>query len=479
MSQQPNILLILTDDQRYDTIAALGQSEFLTPNMDRLVQMGTSFTQAHIPSGTSAAVCCPSRAMLHTGRSLFHLEGCGESIPDAHTTLGEFLGQQGYQTFGCGKWHNGKEAFNRSFQEGDDIFFGGMGDHWNVPCFHYDPTGAYAGTLAECHAPFTSREVTYRPGTHIHSGEHSSDVLAQCTHRWLRERQKDSPFFAYLSFLAPHDPRTMPQEFKDRIRPEDVELPPNFLGGHPFDTGALHIRDEMLEDFPRDPNKVKVHIAEYQAMIMHLDHCIGKVLDTLEASGELDHTLIVLAGDNGLAVGQHGLMGKQSHYEHSIRVPLVVAGPGVESGRVTDTPVYLFDIFSTICEHLGLERPSSVEGESFAHELKGETRSTREALFFAYEKFQRSVKKEKYKYIEYVVDGRNNMTQLFNLQDDPWELYNLASSADHAVVCEEMKTELLSQAKAWDDDISPWGKTFWDGYRSSNAETIPKTFDQE
>ena len=143
MPSKPNIVFFFTDDQRFNTIHALGNDEIITPNIDRLVANGVAFTHAHIPCGTSGAVCMPSRAMLNTGRSLFHIEGAGQSIPDDHTTIGEALQGAGYRTFGTGKWHNGARAYARSFTDGDEIFFGGMADHWNVPAFHYDPTGQY------------------------------------------------------------------------------------------------------------------------------------------------------------------------------------------------------------------------------------------------------------------------------------------------------------------------------------------------
>ena len=101
--KKPNIIILLTDDQRFDTIHALGDDSIHTPNLDRLVSEGVTFTQAHIPSGTSPAICMPSRAMLHTGRSLFHLLGAGETIPKEHRLLGEVLQEAGYRTFGTGK----------------------------------------------------------------------------------------------------------------------------------------------------------------------------------------------------------------------------------------------------------------------------------------------------------------------------------------------------------------------------------------
>ena len=155
---KPNILFFFTDDQRFDTIRALGNPLVHTPAMDRLVARGVSFTQAHIPGGTSAAVCMPSRAMLHTGRTLFHLDGAGADIPPEHTLMGEYLRSHGYRTWGTGKWHNGVPSYARSFSDGAEIFFGGMDDHWNVPVFDYDPEGKYEGTLPQCPDAFRSNE---------------------------------------------------------------------------------------------------------------------------------------------------------------------------------------------------------------------------------------------------------------------------------------------------------------------------------
>src|SRR5210317_1243328 len=130
---KPNVLFFFTDDQRFDTIAALGHPVVKTPNIDKLVNRGTTFTHAHIPCGTSGAVCMPSRAMLNTGRTLYHLQGAGQKIPDDHVLMGEMFQQNGYRTFGTGKWHNSRPSYARSFTDGGEIFFGGMYDHWNVP----------------------------------------------------------------------------------------------------------------------------------------------------------------------------------------------------------------------------------------------------------------------------------------------------------------------------------------------------------
>ena len=462
MANQPNILFLFTDDQRFDTIHALGNPIIRTPNMDRLVERGTAFTHAFIPGGTSGAVCMPSRAMVHTGRTLFHLEGAGEGIPEAHVTLGECFRQAGYQTYGVGKWHNGPAAYARSFGGGDEIFFGGMADHWNVPAYHYDPSGQYAATCPLIQDPWHGNAVTERRCDHIHAGKHSTDVIAETGIRFIEEYDGGEPFLLYLAFLAPHDPRSMPRQFLAMYDPESMPLPGNFLGGHPFDNGELHIRDEVLAGFPRTPEEIRRHLAEYYAMMGHLDARIGDVLAALEVRGLLEETIVVLAGDNGLAVGQHGLMGKQSLYEHSVRVPLVFAGPGVPQGVRTDAFAYLLDIFPTLCELTGTPAPATADGISLAPAMRGG--ESRDLLYLAYTDKHRGVRDDRWKLIEYVVNGRHSMTQLFDLQHDPLERNNLAADPAHREVLARLRREMLRLRDEWDDRATGWGRTFWAGY---------------
>ncbi len=462
---RPNILFFFTDDQRYDAIGALGNPAVQTPHMDALVRRGVAFTHAHIMGGTSGAVCMPSRAMLMTGRTLFHLDHAGERIPDDHVLLGEHLQQHGYRTWGTGKWHNGPPSYARSFGDGAEIFFGGMEDHWNVPACHFDPAGRYETMIPVCPDPYHSNQVVYKRGDHITAGKHSSELFCDAAIEALRSEDDESPFFMYLSFMAPHDPRTMPKAFLDLYDPADIPLPPNFMPEHPFDNGDLRGRDESLAAFPRDPDEVRRHIAEYYAMISHADAQIGRVLATLEATGRMDNTIIVLAGDNGLALGRHGLMGKQNLYDHSVRVPLVFSGPGVPTGRTSAAHTYLIDIFPTLCDLLGIPVPTTVEGRSLTPAFASPETRIRDTLFCAYRGFQRSVRDSRHKLIEYVVDGCRT-TQLFDLVEDPWELENLAAGPGHAADVERLRAELVRWRDALDDRATEWGKEFWGGYGS-------------
>ena len=465
--KKPNIVFFFTDDQRFDTIAALGNSQIITPNIDFLVKRGTSFTHAHIPCGSSGAVCMPSRAMLNTGRSLFHIKDAGESIPPEHTTIGECLRNAGYQTFGTGKWHNGTESYHRSFTAGDEIFFGGMTDHWNVPANHFDPTGKYESTINFCPDAFYSNKTINLVCDHINVGQHSSKLVCGAAVDFIRKYDSEAPYYAYISFLAPHDPRTMPDEFRNMYNPEEMELPPNFMPEHPFDNGILRIRDEVLASFPRTENEVKRHLAEYYAMISHLDHQLGLVIKTVEERGELDNTIFIFAGDNGLALGQHGLFGKQSCYDHSVRVPLIFAGPGIPKDERSDAFVYLFDIFATICELVDIDTPKTVEGISLVSAMHDKSISVRDTLYFAYCEMHRAVKTKRFKLIEYVIDNKHVRSQLFDMDNDPWELEDLSSKPDYADTVSSLREQMIDFSHEWNDRDSEVGQSFWSGYEKS------------
>jgi len=463
-SDKANVVFFFTDDQRFDTIAALGHPQIHTPNMDRLVGRGVTFTHAHIPCGTSGAVCMPSRAMLMTGRTLFHITGAGETISPDHVTLGECFRRAGYKTIGIGKWHNGTDSYARTFSDGAEIYFGGMADHWNVPASDYDPTGAYDNLKPVCPDPGLHNWTMDQHCDHVTPGVHSSQLFCDAAIDFIRNDDGSQPFLMYVSFLAPHDPRTMPERFLKMYDPGQVELPLNFMPAHPFDNGELDVRDELLAAKPRDEAEIRRHIAEYYAMISHLDFEMGRVLDELDAQGLTDNTIIVFAGDNGLAVGQHGLMGKQNCYEHSVRVPLIFAGPGVPKGERRDAYAYLFDICPTLCELCGVDIPETVEGSGLSGVMADETAAVRDTIFAAYLGLHRMVKDRRWKLIEYVLDGRHTQTQLFDLDSDPWELTNLADRPERAAELARLRGELVRYRDDWDDTSTEWGRTFWAGF---------------
>ena len=465
--KRPNIVFLLTDDQRFDTIAALGNSQIKTPNMDALVCGGTSFDRAFIPGGTCPAVCMPSRAMIHTGRTLFHIDADGETISPSHILLGEHLRNNGYDTYGIGKWHNGPESFTRSFVGGAEIFFGGMWDHWNVPAYSYQTDGRYDRQVPYVADAFHSREVTMVRMDHINPGAHSTDLFTDAACKWLTQRSDDRPFFLNVAYMAPHDPRTMPREFLDQYTPGHIDLPAAFRPEYEFDYGVSGIRDEVLASYPRTPDEVRKHIAEYYGMITHLDDSIGKVLDVLRSTGQWENTIVVLAGDNGLAIGQHGLFGKQSAYDHSVRIPLVFHGQGIPADQRVRDKCHLSDIFPTLCDLVGLPIPNSVEGRTLFPAARGECIMIEDAyLYLAYGTLIRAVRGDQYKLIEYAGDNGRH-TQLFDLIDDPHELRNLAGNPASTSILKDLRWELFRLRDETGDLLHPTGKVFWEAYENS------------
>ncbi len=331
---RPNVLILFSDDQRADTIRAWGNRYIDTPNLDRLVARGVSFRNCYNQGGHVGAVCIASRAMLLSGRSLWRA-----TAPNGldTTLLPERMREAGYETFFTGKWHNGHATLERCFEAGGLTHLGGMGPQ-------------IAPKLGEF-GNFTPKPRDGRATVLF------TDSLVDYIKRRLN-RQK--PFFGYCAFTAPHDPREAAAEDLKRYEGRELPLPRPWFPAPVTDNGELKIRDEMVAPAPRTQAQCRSELRSYYALITELDRNIGRILKTLEDAGELDRTLIVFAGDNGLAMGAHGLMGKQSMYEHSLRVPLLMAGPGVQPG-VESEPMYLYEVYGRLCRQLGLSTPSSVE----------------------------------------------------------------------------------------------------------------------
>jgi arylsulfatase A-like enzyme len=413
--------------------------------------------------------------MLLTGRSLFRVGGqTGEMIPGEQTTLPECLRQNGYQTHHIGKWHQDRASFQRSFCGGDRIFgftpgwYVQYGGHWNVAVHDFDPTGNYAPGDGYLLGADKQTHVPLQPGL---GGVHSSEMFSDAAISFLNrqgnaERGTVPPFFLYLAYVAPHDPRQSPEEYEKRYEADQLETPANFIERHPFDNGEFSVRDEMLEAWPRRPHAIRRHLADYYACIEHLDHHIGRVLSAVKANGLDENTMIVFASDNGLAIGSHGLMGKQNLYEHSVRVPLIFAGPGIPRGQTRDDFCYLLDVYPTLCGCLDLAVPPSVEGCDLAGTLRTGCRGPRQTLFHAYRSVQRAVRDGRYKLIEYVTD-QGRQTQLFDLVADPGETNNLAEAPDHAAVKVTLRAVLQEQRRQW-GDTRELESGFWCGFDDAN-----------
>ena len=371
---------------------------------------------------TSGAVCMPSRGMLMTGRNLFSTP---DPLPDDAPLLPELLHQKGYTTFATGKWHNRRGSYARAFNSSGKVFFGGMDDQYAMPVNDFDPSGEYPPDE-----------------TYIADGFSTTIFTDEMIEFLSTQEADDDPFFAYIAFTSPHDPRTAPPPYDKMYHPDEIEMPPNFMPEHPFDIGIRDIRDEVLADYPRTEQEVRQHIADYYGMISHMDADIGRILTTLDERGLSENTIVIYTADHGLGVGQHGLMGKQNLYDHSMRIPMILRGPGISAGVRRDALVYLLDMFPTLLERAGVAVPAGQDGHSLNPLLDGLTNKHRRLIFSAYQgvfgnplgrPYQRSIKDERFKLIKSVLDGAVTW-QLFDLREDPWELNNLVGQADYDAV---------------------------------------------
>lgn len=407
-SLRPNILFLLTDDQRADAVGAYGNRLIQTPNIDRLARSGLTFSNAYCMGSDMSAVCFPSRSMLLSGLSLFHLKhnqgGYAVRYP---VNLPKTLREAGYETYHHGKRQNG-------------------------------PTGIYHDFEHEKYlVDDTAERLSGHPGKEI------TDAAVT----FLKTRDRSRPFFAYLAFANPHDPRVVIPEYRRRYDEAKMPLPANYLPLHPFDNGALTIRDEKLAAWPRSEGDIRKHLTDYYGVITYLDGQIGRILQALDESGQGANTIVIFSSDHGLAIGSHGLMGKQNIYEDGMKVPLIIAGPGLRRGT-SAAFVYLYDLFPTICDLVGIRRPPSIDGQSFGPVIEGKSETAREAVLLAFMESQRAIREADWKLIRY---PQVNITQLFDLRNDPHEIHNLCDL--HPEKARELSKKLMDMQRLYGDTL--------------------------
>ena len=421
---RPNVLFFFCDDQRADTIAALGNGQIKTPNLDRLTQRGVAFRRAYMMGGMQGATCVPSRAMLLSSRSLFRVD---EKLLRDETWPAAF-GRAGYTTFLSGKWHNGEASITKSFQRAGSMLVAGMADPMHAELSQLQNGKITPPKLSPIHA---------------------CAAFADAAIALIREKSTQ-PFFCYIPFDGPHDPHIVPDDFPITYDPAKIPLPPNFLPQHPWDNGWMENRDETLLPWPRSPEAIRTMLAEYYRYISYLDMLIGRVLDALDASPHAKNTYVVFAADSGVARGSHGLIGKQNLYEHSMRVPLIIGGPGIPQNQRTDAMCYLFDVVPTLGALCGVTGPATSEGIDLRPVLRNPKASARPHLMFAFRDIQRAFRDDRWKLIRY---PKVDKTQLFDLQTDPAETNNLAARPDQADRVKAMSAALVADMKRFDDPL--------------------------
>jgi len=461
---RPNILFILADDQSpFDLKAYNPDSDLETPNIDRLAREGTIIDGAYHMGAWVGGVCTPSRHMIMSGRTVWHIpDKPGRTLnphvtnptlvpPDlVNYTMPAVFNRAGYDTMRTCKRGNSYEAANELFTVRHDA---------------------------------TKRGGTAETGSEWH-GDRVMEFLED-----RDKRKDDDPFLIYFGFSHPHDVRDGTPELlakygatnhEDKnslppVHPSQPELPSNYLPEHPFHHGHKNLRDEVAVSGVwerRDERTIRNEIGRQFACSEDIDIQIGRVLEKLEAMGELENTYIIYTADHGMAIGRHGLQGKQNLYEHTWRVPYIVMGPGVKKGKRAQGNIYLMDTLPTICEMAGINIPETVEGKSFLSVLEGSPKPLRDTLYGVYcggsKPGMRSIRIGDWKLVKFdVLDGTVRETQLFNLAKNPheyiaehnrknrWET-DLAEDPRHAKKRGELETALIAEMKRLDDPFIFW-----------------------
>ncbi len=440
---RPNIVFIFADDQCFDTINSLGNKEVETPNLDRLARRGTTFSRAFNMGSWSGAVCVASRTMLNSGRFVWNahkIHNTSEQEREQGRWWSEYFKAAGYRTYMTGKWHC-KASADKSFDVARDV----------RPGMPKATEAGYNRPLADVSDPWSPSDPKF--GGFWEGGTHWSEVVANHSSDFMKEAaERDDPFFMYLAFNAPHDPRQSPAEYVSKYPVDSIAVPDNFQPLYPYaeEIGCgKGLRDERLAPFPRTPHAVKVHRQEYYAIITHMDEMIGRILDSLEATGKAENTWIFFTADHGLAVGQHGLLGKQNMYDHSVRVPFIVVGPNVKAGEKIDEPIYLQDVMPTTLELCGIDKPEHVEFHSLLPLLDG-GKSPYESIYGCYLEKQRSIRTDQYKLIAYPAA---KTLRLYDVKNDPHEINDLADDASMKPVMKALFTQLVDLQKEMNDDL--------------------------
>jgi choline-sulfatase len=459
--KQANFLFVLVDDQSpFDLKIYDSQSILETPNINQLAEDGMVFESARHMGSWSGAVCTPSRHMIMSGRYLWDLPDYGKQFqnpacPDSleYQTIGSVFNRSGYMTMRTCKKGNTYAAANKQF------------------------TVVY--------------DASKRGGTEeTGSAWHGKQVLNYLNDREIK--QEEEPFFIFFGFSHPHDTRDGTPELLAKYGavnhtdssslppadPKQPQLQNNYLAAHPFFHGHPELRDEERVSGvwkKRDEQTVRNELGREYACSENIDIQLGKVLKKLDEMGELENTYIIYTSDHGIAIGSHGLMGKQNLYEHTWRVPFIVKGPGIKPGKRVQGDIYLSDILPTLCDLADIEIPSTVNGLSFERVLKGKENSVRDVMYGAYSGGTkpgiRCVKKGDWKLIKYdMMYGAVRETQLFNLAENPNEYLpehhksgeletNLAGDAEYADKLVEMEALLLEQMESNKDPYRLWDQS--------------------
>lgn len=460
-AETPNIIFILTDDQRYDELGFMNPV-IDTPNMDRIAAEGVHFANAFV----TTSLCSPSRASILTGQYM-HNHGVVDNnspLRDGTRLFPEYLQSAGYETAFIGKWHMGEasSAGHRLAepQPGFDhwVSFPGQGDYYPV---------VRNGRVSELNIN----------GEMVEQQGYITDELTDYALDWLDNRDDDRPFFVYLSHKAVHADFSPAERHRDQYSDREVPVPASQPNTPENNAGKpLWVRNQRNSwhgvDFPYHSSlDVQSYKMQYHRALSAVDESIGRLFDWLERSGELDHTTVVLMGDNGFMFGEHGLIDKRNAYEESIRVPLLMRGPTVAKGRVADEIVANIDIAATLLDIANVGPSEQFDGSSFYPIARGEEQPDwrEELLYEYYWEFNYpstpttfALRTRDYKFIQY--HGIWDTDELYDMQSDGNEMNNLIDVPAYLPVIARMRDLLYARLEARDGEHAiPYTRKFSPG----------------
>ncbi len=451
-----NILFVMTDDQRADALSIAGNAILRTPNIDRIGLDGIRFTEFFVTN----SLCAPSRATFYTGLySHVHgvlTNGSGEvnrnqsGLRRDQMTFVDLLHQAGYETALVGKWHL------RSEPSGFDqwiILPGGGGPY-------IDP-------------PMTAN------GMKVKFRGYADDVVGDQTLFYLQNRAKERPFCLLMNFKAPHRNWIPAPRYAHEFEGVEIPLPRTFEDKFEGRPEALRKTDMAVADMPdfkdrgvpealpreeRKKRNLQELVRNYYRTLLSVDENVGRVLEFLDKNDLAKNTVVFFTSDNGFFLGEHGLFDKRLMYEPSIRVPLLVRHPGrIPAGTVDGKDMVLnIDIAPTILELAGIPILPAMQGRSFVPLLEGKSEPWRDAFLYEYYEFpdadhcvrkNRGVRTARWKLIQFWEQPQE--WELYDLQNDPDEIHNLAGRADHAKVMTELRARLEQLRKQTGDSDPP------------------------
>ncbi len=446
-AERPNILVILTDDHRYDALGFLDHPFLETPHLDRIAREGAHLANAFV----TTSLCSPSRASILTGLYAHNHRVVDNynPIPEGLQFFPELLQESGYETAFIGKWH-----------------MGGMIDHPQPGFDHwisFKGQGVYFGDPAEAkvkgrYVPQVSREGFNINGERVPQEGYITDILDEFSREWLAERTGEAPWMLFLSHKAVHADFLPANRHAFTYEDAPFSLPKTWFD----DPGAFRDVPRWVQnqrnsrhgvEFAYYTNlDIETYYKRYCETIRAVDESVGNLLRHLEESGELDDTLILYLGDNGFLFGEHGLIDKRCAYEASVRIPMLMRGPSLFAGGQSIRQVVAnIDVAPTLLEAAGLEIPGHMDGASFLGLLQGRELPWREYLLYEYY-WERNYPQtptmhalcgERYKYIRY--HGVWDVDELYDLESDPGETTNLINEPGHAELVEELNRLLFEQ----------------------------------